>query len=360
MLRFLVQFCSGCRLSLRYRAETDTRARARSGAHLNRCSMRSRAICWRGSTHARRRLHGFVLRSFPRGLPIGFTLVELLVVIAIIGVVMAMLLPAVQAAREAARSLQCKNHLKQMGLALIMHHDTHRRFPSGCETGLQSEERQKFFWSGQILTFLEQGNLRTVINPNLPWDAANSTNAQALQTYFSIFRCPSANAPDTFDHEVSGRVPCTYLACASGKIARETGPPPTIEGLCDGIFYTNSRTHLRELTDGTSQTIMVGEALFLASITGLDFTGTNQLVDHWYIGSSGCTFNELSECMGSTAAPINAYLRSSLFVEDKELGYSSHHHGGVHVVFADGHIDFIDASIAPKLWSALGTRSSSD
>ena len=167
---------------------------------------------------------------------VGFSLVELLVVIAIIGILIGLLLPAVQAAREAARRIQCANNLKQIGLAAILHSDAFGKFPSGCQTSNALPSSQRFMWSGQILPFMEQTNLRNGIDPDKPWDTF-APNIAAMRTLLTIFRCPSSAAPETYGQVVDDRVPCTYLACASGTVGTESGSGPQIgDANQDAIF----------------------------------------------------------------------------------------------------------------------------
>ncbi len=294
-----------------------------------------------------------------------FTLVELLVVVAIIGILVSLLWPAVGAAREAARRVQCMNNLRQMGLALLMHHDARGYFPSGSDTkfsapGVNSlSVNERYLWSGQILRYLDYVPLQDSLEPQLPW--SEGSNRQALRTYVSIFRCPSSTAPDQVEHGIEGRVPGTYLACASGLTARESGSGLLInrEDL-DGMFFTNSSINLRDVYDGTAFTMMLGETLFSHRVTGPDATGVIQIVDHWYIGSPSLAQNEMSEAMGSTAASLNSFFRKDAYIEDKELGYSSYHRGGAQVVFADNHTRMISDSVAQSVWSAMGTRENGD
>lgn len=287
---------------------------------------------------------------------IGFTLVELLVVIAIIGVLVALLLPAVQAAREAARRIQCANNLKQQGLALIQHLGAHRRFPSGTQQQKNVVHSNRYLWSGQILPFIEQDNLYSQIDLTQPWNTL--PNSVPLQTHLAFFRCPSANAPESLEHWVSKRVPCTYLACASGVTARETGPGTLISHRSlDGVFFEDSRIREADITDGLSNTILVAESLFLIDVTGPDHNGDPQLIDHWYVGSPSMGDNEMSESLGSTAAPINAWRKSPQpFIEDVEMSYSSRHSGLVQAVFGDGRVTSVSDSIDMQIWRAHGTR----
>jgi prepilin-type N-terminal cleavage/methylation domain-containing protein/prepilin-type processing-associated H-X9-DG protein len=284
----------------------------------------------------------------------GFTLVELLVVIAIIGILVALVLPAVQAAREAARRIQCMNNLRQLGIALQHYHDLHRTFASGFIWP------NRTFWSGQLLTQLEQVPLHDSLDFNGPW--TTPPNDAACATYLSVFRCPSSIAPNHLTAQgINERVPCNYLACTSGKIARESGPEP-LAGLSysDGIFFVNSRVRIADILDGTSNTVAIGEAVFIYERSGEDHTGTSQFIDHWYIGTPEGRANEVSESMGSTAVSINAFKDASLFVDERELCYSSRHVGGAQVVFADGHVAFISETIDRATWGALGSRRAGD
>ena len=123
--------------------------------------------------------------------PSGFTLIELLVVIAIIGVLVGLLLPAVQQAREAARRLSCVNHLKQIGLAVSLHADTQKHFPSGRKT----RDPYDVSWAFRLLPFLEQTQIFDARNPDTTvpcWDPSNST---AFRTPVDTFYCPSRRSP---------------------------------------------------------------------------------------------------------------------------------------------------------------------
>ena len=290
-----------------------------------------------------------------------FTLVELLVVIAIIGTLIGLLLPAVQSAREAARRLQCANNLKQMGLACMMNADATGRYPSGARQSSQLEEIHKLLWSGQILPYLEQGNLASTLDPDQRWDQFEP-NITAIKTSHSIYSCPSSAGPQYYNQVVEGRATSTYLACASGTIRNETGSGTLIgESRQNGIMNINSRTKHRDIFDGLSQTLLIAESLFLPGVSGPDHTGVFQIIDHWHTGSPGMASNEMSECLGSSAIPINSFKKvPQVFVEDIELGFSSRHAGLVQAVFADGHVQTLDESISANVWSAMGTIGNSD
>jgi prepilin-type N-terminal cleavage/methylation domain-containing protein/prepilin-type processing-associated H-X9-DG protein len=285
--------------------------------------------------------------------PGGFTLVELLVVISIVGVLMSILLPAVQAAREAARRAQCKNNLRQIGIALQHYHDVKSTFPSGFVWP------NRTFWTGLILPQIEQSTIYDSLDFGVAWDVDGTTNESACGMYLSVFRCPSTDAPK---HRttvgIPDRVPCNYLACTSGLIGYESGPPPLV-GMddADGLFAVNSNVRLRDIMDGSSNTIAAGEAIFIYVGQGFDHYGLDQYIDHWYIGTPEGQSNEISESMGSTAAPVNGFRYRDLFVDQKELSFSSRHAGGAQVVFADGHVAFVNETINGAIWSGLGTRS---
>jgi prepilin-type N-terminal cleavage/methylation domain-containing protein/prepilin-type processing-associated H-X9-DG protein len=280
----------------------------------------------------------------------GFTLVELLVVIAIIGILVALLLPAVQAAREAGRRMQCGNNLHQMAIAAQNYHDTFQVFPSGFILPNQ------VLWSGLLLPQLEQNTIYDTLDFGASW--SSGPNAAACATLLSVFRCPSAPVVEhTSVQGIVDRVPCTYLGCATGLVPNESGPPPVAGGLdMDGMFFLNSRVKLRDVLDGTSSTVLIGEALFDVNVRGIDYGGTIHIVDHWYIGSPLINPSEVSESIGSTAVPVNRIFDPNAFIDEKELCFSSRHPGGAQVSFADGHVQMIAATIDAAVWSALGTR----
>jgi len=281
------------------------------------------------------------------------TLIEFLVAISIVGILVGLFMPALQRAREAARRTQCINQLRQLGLACQMYHDTYRSFPAGCVRPTQ------MLWSGLLLPFIEQVPLSESLNKSLGWPLENASgnNLLACQTAISLLQCPSADVPRHIAMDLPDRFPATYLACASGRTARETGGDLLLSNQAlDGIFFTDSGIRGSAILDGTSHTILIGETLFSASPSGRDAWDREQFIDHWAVGSPSLMMNELSECLGSTAAPINAILDANAYVEDKECGFASRHAGGASCVFADGHVILIGQSIDRHLWSCLGDR----
>lgn len=288
----------------------------------------------------------------------GFTLIELLVVIAIIAILIALLLPAVQAAREAARRTQCKNNLKQQALALHNYHDTHGRFPMGVSFRL--DPGNTTFWQTGILPQIEQSNLYQSIDWSKTWNDTSSANPDVCGTHIPMFQCPSAGI-EPKESNVQGfeiRSPSSYLGCASGVIVRESGPEPILCGpAVDGMLFQTSSTRLASAIDGTSNTIIISEALHDYTFWGDNPWIGRQVVDHWYIGSVGVSpRNEVSEALGSTGVKPNTHKDISSFIDEVEIGFGSHHPGGLQSAFADGHVSFINESIDQGIWSAMGTR----
>ncbi|HMC11106.1 MAG TPA: DUF1559 domain-containing protein, partial [Pirellulaceae bacterium] len=205
----------------------------------------------------------------------GFTLVELLVVIAIIGVLVALLLPAVQAAREAARRSQCMNNLRQIGLALHTYHDTFRVFPpsyltvpgGGGAMGPPDSENGDAGpgWTALMLLLpqIEQANLYNSFDINTTaWSAKNATVAQTpVKTYI----CPSANHhPITYPVvNDSGKTLATFArghyVANAGRLDIWDEPTADLSRIADGPFYRNSRTRMADITDGLSNTVFFGE-----------------------------------------------------------------------------------------------------
>ncbi|MDC0935450.1 DUF1559 domain-containing protein [Pirellulales bacterium] len=333
-------------------------------------------------------LNHFVHRqSRSRIAPAGFTLVELLVVIAIIGVLVALLLPAVQAAREAARRSQCQNNLKQLSLACQMYHDTSKRFPQGAYN------QQGAMWSLHIMPFIEQDNAKKIMSdgvginnwghPGPYTDADLDTdafrNTRAMETFIPTFQCPSAGLPphqyyvSQDSWHVMARVPCSYLANASGLAINQR----TNQGMrdLDGVMFGLSEIAFKHIEDGTSNTMMIGEAVHDVEAQerlGLSpDTQNSNRKDHWYIGSDDIDINEgldLSECLGSTGVPMNYHQQfqgqdvcasdGSINCQKVQLSFGSEHPGGMQFARCDGSVDFLGEDIDLIAWRDLGTRAS--
>ncbi len=290
--------------------------------------------------------------SVSRGIRQGFTLIELLVVLAIIGILIGLLFPAIQAIRESARRTQCSNQIRQQIIALLNHHEANQKFVSGFEWPART------LWQARILPYLEQGNLYSTLQFGQPWDTG--PNALACATPLPVFQCPSQPTVSITDFEgIADRQHCNYLGCATGVLTRESGPSPVVgDPRIDGMLFNNSAIRMADVRDGSTQTLMLGEAIFDYQLVGTDPEGNEQAVDHWYIGSTD-QLNGInaSECLGSAAIRINLFRNKALDdIESKELSFSSYHPAGAMFAFVDGHVEFVRESIGLEILGAWGTR----
>jgi len=191
----------------------------------------------------------------------GFTLIELLVVIAIIAILVALLLPAVQQAREAARRSQCKNNLKQFGLALHNYHDVHSTFPMGVtyDTSFAAWwEWSGVGWGARVLPFIDQAPLFNQIRFDVKSPANDGVNASVKSAVLPVFRCPS----DPGRAPANSHGPTSYVIC-SGSNANSAAWGGGSTGANNGrsVLFGNSKTNFRDITDGTSNTMVISECL---------------------------------------------------------------------------------------------------
>jgi prepilin-type N-terminal cleavage/methylation domain-containing protein len=292
----------------------------------------------------------------------GFTLVELLVVIAIIGILVALLLPAIQAARESGRRTSCSNNLKQIGIALHNYHDTIGVLPFGWSD-------RGAGWTTMILPFIEQKNVYDTLDfqeggPG-NWDSG-SPNQIACETPFSSFICGSAGVPKNVSYNgIARRAPTAYRGVASSVADADDGSASVVgvsmeTRYLDGIFFVCSSIKLANILDGTASTFMVGESAFDHRISqdgqGMDFwsIGSPQIDPCTCTGGTGGT--EFSEFCGSTGVPIGARFIPATSGHVKELSFSSYHPGGTQFCRADASVQFVPYGINPTVYRAMGSR----
>lgn len=276
-----------------------------------------------------------------------FTLIELLVVIAVIAILIALLLPAVQQAREAARRTQCKNNLKQIGLALHNYHGQHAVFPFGS-----GRAGDYWSWSALILPQLEQQNLYNQIDFNYAAIELHTVNNQAAVTFIDVYLCPSAPSPSLLSTTI--RIPGVEDAAETNYSALatlETGlVPPHLfqygsDPLGKGVMYLNSSTRIRDITDGTSNTLIVCEIDLDQDDPWKSLHPSHCPDLQCNVGKYWCTANTATSGFG-----INSWLHYH------ESPIQSHHAGGAHVAITDGTVRFLSENINPEVLRTLTTR----
>jgi prepilin-type N-terminal cleavage/methylation domain-containing protein/prepilin-type processing-associated H-X9-DG protein len=295
----------------------------------------------------------------------GFTLVELLVVIAIIGILVVMLLPAVQAAREAARRIQCVNNLKQIGLALQNYHDAQGVFPPawGWYGPDPSNSHNTWAWSVQILPFAEGSDLYDRFDLSVlyyDYTAGAPQNYDLVRTFMPLYQCPSApeNAlvtccNDGPNHDDVAETNYSAISTHLPVFRGWAGSPSTPESDATGVIYGQSKTAIRHITDGTSKTVLVTE-------TDTDEDDPVRFdpvyVPKWCGAGGACLWGKFWVAVNvvTTAHGIN----SGLTLED--AGVVSRHPGGAQFVFGDGHVAFIEQDIDQAILEALTTRERGD
>lgn len=307
----------------------------------------------------------------------GFTLIELLVVIAIIAVLIALLLPAVQQAREAARRSQCKNNLKQIGLAIHNYHDTYNCVPYGASVGYDTTlssspgftPRAGFNWRVFILPYVDQAPLYQQLSTVSVLNLAAVSALPAQQQVIPVYICPSEVAP-TVSGNFTNDADCVSSTTAALASYRGSAGPasmhasmgagcglctdgtnPSVNCLCTnlglnhvapmgdgpGMFhYRADRIALKNVTDGTSNTLLAGEGTFLNNGQGTNYA---QWMGTWAVAS---TVN------GINRPNAGAYFNGS--------GFRSYHVGGAQVAMVDGSVRFVSNNINLFVLSYLGTK----
>ena len=284
----------------------------------------------------------------------GFTLVELLVVIAIIGILVALLLPAIQAAREAARRAQCVNNLKQLGVALHNYHDAMQVFPAG-HTLDNRTLGDRFTWPVALWPYLEQEALYSQMDFRSDFGSCYTWNTPIMLSALASFQCPS-DGESAYGHQC--RVRNSYVANTGIGYLRKQLPAAHQPGM----FQQNRYLKMRDITDGTSTTVGISE--FLKVREGYDYRGTwsypegchyqhdrtpnTRIPDELRIG---CCPN--ADANHPEAPCIETYTDHA--TRKVLMSARSRHPGGVQVMLMDGAAKFVTDSIDIVTWRALGT-----
>ncbi|HCS52523.1 DUF1559 domain-containing protein [uncultured Rubinisphaera sp.] len=300
----------------------------------------------------------------------GFTLIELLVVIAIIAILVALLLPAVQQAREAARRSSCKNNLKQLGLAIHNYHDTFNTFPPGYvrQFSTGTTEAQSFWgWQTYLFPQMEESALfdaMNVGNIQLPVALANATTRGQMAQPIGPLKCPSDSGPDINNRsQLNDTVPTARDVATTNYVgnnssfgldtitAPDTQQPVFFEtgANANGCFWQNSKIQFRDITDGTSNTIIVGERSWELNNSG----GAKRQCDAGVVfGSNSGQTRNLRALFANGRVGINDSGSgitggglTSPQSDNCKYGFSSLHKGGAQFMLADGSIRFISENI---------------
>jgi len=288
----------------------------------------------------------------------GFTLVELLVVVAIIGILIALLLPAIQAAREAARAISCSNKLKQIGIALQMHHDTRHRLPAGWNAYDPGTHQAHWFgepgwaWSARILPFLEEKAIyKQMIHFELP--ITDPANDDARVVAIGSFRCPSDIGDDTF--ELQGGGPYlgsggyTPVKLATNNYIGVFGTVdihivcPGTDCIGDGTFFLNKGLRFREMKDGLSHTFIVGER-------------SSERAPSTWVGVVTGGQHAPARVVGVATYPPNSTRQPVHYFHN----FSSYHSMGAHFLTGDGAVHMVHQDIDDAIYKALCTRAHGD
>ena len=316
-----------------------------------------------------------------------FTLVELLVVITIIGILIALLLPAVQAAREAARRMQCCNKLKQIGLAFHNYHSSHRVFPPG---GIAFEDRPQLTsicppgfgssgdggplqgpgWSILILPYIEQGARHKEFDFTGTFaarltDGCTQLNKDLQWKPNSVYQCPS-------DPHSAADIPnSNYYACAGGgddsQAACYSSSDPQRRFFQNGVCYVNSKTKIAHITDGTSNVFLAGETIWCNLLEGeIAQYGSANYGMSWSWASTvqvyqnGGSYAYLASCAAALDPindPVNAYDPTQRVEYNTPMRcFGSRHPGGCHMMMGDGSVHFVGDTINLQIYRALGAR----
>lgn len=327
-----------------------------------------------------------------------FTLIELLVVIAIIAVLIALLLPAVQQAREAARRMQCRNNLKQLGLALHNYESSHRTFPPNLVPG-GNYGYSAGNWGvlAYLSPYLDQTPIYNLMNLNAPtyaatapYNIADANNALAASYVIPMFLCPSDKGQSLGGgYGVASLGPANYCANMGSGLNTLAGAPANGSPYnADGVMFANSRVRIADITDGTSNTACMSESVLgdgarnasgstppVSAQKSYAYLSTYQgsLDDASCAGASSWNIQDLRQFLWYSGeirnTSYNHYYtpnddRWDCVTNASTLGYTaigwkaarSLHVGGVHLLLCDGSVRFVSEEIFTGTWRSLSTR----
>lgn len=291
----------------------------------------------------------------------GFTLVELLVVIAIIGVLVALLLPAVQAAREASRRSQCQNNLKQTMLGLHLYEGSKTRFPPGWDFPYYAGTTQSLnfvTWMGATLPYLEAETVGRLYDPKTQY---TGTTAQVMRTKIQTYSCPSD------DSLIEGRLdkeqnngPGFARSNVVGCFSADGGCWETTSSGKKALFTMNESRRFKDVSDGTSNTVAISEI-----ISGPNGSGDARGMWWWTMGSNyvhknvpNSPFDTMNNFSGTLPLCDPSKVKCNNNAPDWKLmsfAASSYHPGGVNVGKVDGSVGFINETVDGAVWQALGS-----
>ena len=288
---------------------------------------------------------------------IGFTLVELLIVIAIIGILIALLLPAVNSVREAGRRITCANKIKQIGLATLNYEQMRGHFPAGHVSSLETTGVDWCYpiathrgppWSVLILPYLEQDAIHGEFDFDKHFSdqdkapSSDEPNGTLSQTPMPVYQCPS-------DPGITGSVRSSYIGVqGGGDVASCSGLPESGERhfYLNGVLHHNSETTASQISDGLSNVALVGETRYQAKVT------------HW-ASSHKHTDWAVPFMLAAAKLPINSLDAANGYRYHSAL-FGSHHPGGCHFVLCDGSVHFISDDIDHATYQALAIRNDGD
>ncbi|MFO1065225.1 MAG: DUF1559 domain-containing protein [Pirellulales bacterium] len=285
-----------------------------------------------------------------RSLRQAFTLIELLVVIAIIGILVGLLLPAVQSAREAARRCACMNNMSQLGLAIHHYEFNMEHLPPGSinsDGPIRSEAiGQHVSWMVEILPYIEQTSAFRAFDRKA--GAYAEANLPVRRAKISTFLCPSS--PDQYSQLDGATDKNAYGVSSYAGCYNDIEAPISEEN--NGLLFLNSRVRYREIFDGSSQTILIGECFTEERSLGW-VSGTRATLRNTSgIATTSPRAQRMQQGAGGGIATPSEQPVSPLSVG----GFGSYHTGGANFTFADGSVRFLSQNIEPEVLQALGNR----